>query len=96
MQAASELLVPDKLDEFIEILRKYPERMIAEVVFKRLVVFGKDRGLPRELQDIIKLYMEGGIFTVNLFAIDAAGYVEDAVLVPKMLDMISDYSEQEL
>ncbi len=96
VQAASELLVPDKLDEFIEILRKYPERMIAEVVFKRLVVFGKDRGLPRELQDIIKLYMEGGIFTVNLFAIDAAGYVEDAVLVPKMLDMISDYSEQEL
>ena len=93
-QAASELLVPDKLDEFIEILRKYPERMIAEVVLKRLVLFGKDRGLPEELQEIIKLYMVGGVYTVNLFAIDAAGYVGNLVLVPKMLDMISDFSDQ--
>lgn len=95
-QAASELLVPDKLDEFIEILRKYPERMIAEVILKRLVLFGKDRGLPEKLQEIIKLYMVGGVYTVNLFAIDVAGYVGNLVLVPKMLDMISDFSEQNI
>ncbi len=96
VQAAGELLTPARLLEFAAILEKEPPTFIAEVVLKRLVVYGKDRGLPESLEAVIAQYIQSVPTTLSLFAIEAAGYVQGAGLVPRLLELTIDYSELEV
>ncbi len=95
-QAASELLIPELFDDYVGILKSNPPQMVAEVVLKRLVVYGRDRGLPASITNIIQSYLKGECSALSLFAIDAAGYVEGEVLILQLLGLVAEYSKLEL
>ena len=92
-QAASRLLVPERLLEFSGVLARNPSGMIAEIVLKRLVYYGRDRGLPAAVAEIIRPYLAGGEQPVNFFAIDAAGYVAQGALVKEVFRLIGEYRD---
>ena len=96
VQAAARLLVPERLLEFARLLDNRPAVMIAEVVLKRLVYYGQDRGLPVELTASIRPYLNGEEEPVSLFAIDAAGYVAEGALVPQIFELVGEYKQPQI
>ncbi len=94
-QAASKLLIPVKLNEFAAILQHAPPLLLAEVVLKRLAVYGRDRGLNADLAAMIRPYLLSSHSAVRIFAVEAAGYVEDAVLVPELLELVDNSGDSE-
>ncbi len=94
-QSAAKLLIPVKLKEFAAVLQTEPSLLIAEVVLKRLAVYGRDHGLCADIAVMIRPYLSSPNPVVRMFAVEAAGYVENAVLVPEMLDLIGDSGDSE-